>query len=122
MPERARKGGAAQGLPARLKPVLMDALPWPIWKGLVYPVWLRWYEHHHRSSAWQSGSYAPGDAVRWRGVRMICCTRHFVGDAADHPWDPGCGWPAWRANVLWEPATERDRVLLRLVGDPRRLT
>jgi hypothetical protein len=118
---RSRSRHTAQGLPLRVKPILMDALPWPVWKRVVYPVWLRWYERWcDNANIWKYGSFKAGDRVRWRGVRLVCCTDHYVGDAAEHPWDPGWGWAAWKANVLWEPATARDRLLLRLVGDPRR--
>jgi hypothetical protein len=105
--------------PVRVKPLLM-ALPWPVWKRLVYPLWLRWYERALASGRWKTGSYDAGQTTRWRGVRLVCCTGHFVGDQAEHPWDPGWGWPSWKANALWEPARKRDRLLLRLVGDPRR--
>jgi hypothetical protein len=95
-------------------------LPWAVWRRLVYPLWLRWYKRWcNDNRIWKSGSYAPGDRRRWRGVWLVCCTDHYAGDAAKHPWDPGWGWPSWRANALWEPATARDRALLRLIGDPR---
>ena len=112
-------GHAAKGVAVRIKPTLMR-LPWPVWKRLVYPIWLRWYRLAQRSGAWGLGSYKLGDHCYWRGVRLVCCTAHYCGDAADHPWDPGHGWSAERANALWEPATRRDRLLLALVGDPRR--
>lgn len=103
-----------------VKRALMDHLPRPVYKRIAYPLWLRWYDRRRSSDVWQEGSYKLGDHARWRGVRLICCTEHYAGAQADHPWDPGWGWPAARASALWEPATARDRLVLRLVGDPRR--
>lgn len=117
--EKLLRGHAAEGLPVRVKSKLMD-LPHPVWKRLVYPLWRRWYRWFMDSASWRYGSYEPGDRVRWRGVTLICCTGHYCGHAADHPWDPGLHWPAWKANAMWEPATRRDRILLAVVGDPRR--
>jgi hypothetical protein len=65
------------------------------------------------------GLYRVGDVAFWRGVKLVCCTEHFCGEKAEHPWDPGCGWPEPRAAALWEPARARDRLLLRAVGDRR---
>lgn len=104
--------------PINVKPHLMD-LPQPLWH-LIYPLWRRWYWAWMKLPLWQTGSYKLGQAVYWRGVRLICCTEHFAGHMADHPWDPGAGWPAARANALWEPATPFNRWLLSIVGDPRR--
>jgi hypothetical protein len=105
-------------MPVRVKPTLMR-LPWRVWKHAVYPFWLRWYKWRLRLPLWQSGGYKPGDVTWWRGVKLVCCHRHFAGENADHPWDPGAGWPEWRAAAMWEPARRRDRALLRLVGDRR---
>jgi hypothetical protein len=105
-------------LPMIAKGPLMR-LPVPVWRRFVYPLWLRWHRAWQKLPLWREGSYEPGDAIYWRGVKLICCTGHFVGYAAEHPWDPGAGWPEWRAAVLWEPARARDRFLLRLVGDKR---
>jgi len=106
-------------LPMTAKGPLMR-LPQPLWKRLVYPAWKRWYWAWQRLPLWREGSYELGQAIYWRGVRLICCTAHYAGHAALHPWDPGAGWPPERANALWEPARPKDRALLRLVGDPRR--
>lgn len=118
-PQSHVSGDGAKGWPARAKPVLM-ALPWPIWQRVVYPLWLRWYEWWMTSASWREGVYEPGASCRWRGVKLICCTSHYAGIAATHPWDPGWGWTRQDANALWEPARPFDRFLLRLVGDPRR--
>lgn len=119
-PKRRFPGHGAEGLPVRVKPLLMG-MPWPLWKRVVYPLWRRWYQRWLTNPrVWRYGDYKPGDQVRWRGVRLVCCTDHYVGHAADHPWDPAWGWPAWRANALWEPARAIDRLLLRVIGDPRR--
>jgi hypothetical protein len=95
-------------------------LPRPVYRHVAFPLWLRAVDRWQASSAWKFGSYGVGDRVWWRGVRLICCTEHYAGMAADHPWDPGHGWPAERANALWEPKGARDRVLLQIIGDPRR--
>jgi len=101
-----------------VKPKVMR-LPQPIWKRIVYPVWLRWAKWWATLPLWRQGSYEVSEAVYWRGVRLICCRAHYCGDAADHPWDPGWGWSAPKASALWEPASARDRRLLALIGDPR---
>lgn len=67
-------------------------------------------------SGWQEGGWDAGDIVRWRGVRLICTTGHYAGDKAEHPWDPGWGWPAQIAATLWRPLGWRDRLLLRIVA------
>lgn len=112
---RARTLG---NLPMAAKGPLMR-LPVPVWQRLVYPLWVRWYRWWNTLPLWREGAYKPGDVTYWRGVKLICCTRHYAGSAAEHPWDPGAGWPEVRAAVLWEPAQPRDRFLLRLVGDQR---
>ena len=67
--------------------------------------------------AWQhEGLWNVGDTMRWRGVRLICCRRHFAGGRAEHPWDPGWGWSEAKAATLWRPLRGRDRLLLRVVG------
>lgn len=109
---------AAVGLPIRIKPTLMR-LPWSVWQRVVYPPWLRWYTWFIRSRIWQSGSYKVGDVCYWRGVKLICGLSHFAGDYAEHPWDPGAGWPEHGAAMLWTPMRRRDRIVLRLVGDKR---
>lgn len=108
----------AEPLSIRAKQKLM--VPRRLWVHVLYPLWLRWYKWELRSARWQSGLYEVGQVVRWHGIRLVCCTHHFAGSYADHPWDPGHGWSAEKAAALWEPATALDRALLRVVGDPRR--
>ncbi len=105
-------------LPMMAKGPLMR-LPVPVWRRLIYPIWVRWFRWWSKLPLWQEGSYSPGQVVYWRGVKLICCTAHYAGSAAEHPWDPGAGWAEDRASWLWEPARPRDRFLLSLVGDKR---
>lgn len=116
---KAKHPRQAEGLPSRVKPTLMR-LPWRVWKRLVYPLWLRWYKWHLRSRLWQDGPYELGDVCYWRGVKLVCGLKHFCGSYAEHPWDPGAGWPEHGAAMLWEPMRRRDRFLLALVGDKRK--
>lgn len=52
---------------------------------------------------WSTGHFHLGQRVTWRGVVLVCTTDHYAGANADHPWDPGVGWPPSRAAALWAP-------------------
>jgi hypothetical protein len=70
-----------------------------------------------RSKPWpHEGLWRVGDTMRWRGVRLVCCRKHFAGQFACHPWDPGWGWSEAMAAQLWRPLRRRDRWLLKVVG------
>lgn len=62
---------------------------------------------------WGYGKWAVGDRCVWRGITLVCCTGHYAGDAADHPWDPGHGWPVERAAALWAPDGDVETARLR---------
>jgi hypothetical protein len=94
----------------------------------LYHVWHRyWRLRHGRLSPghapkgepggrWGWHWWKPGDRCHWRGVRLVCCTDHYAGDSAEHPWDPGWGWSEAMAAQLWRPMALRDRILLRIVA------
>lgn len=48
-------------------------------------------------------------------VRLVCVTDHYAGERADHPWDPGDGWPAMRAAALWVPDGGEEAGRLRAI-------
>lgn len=50
-----------------------------------------------------SGDWAVGERCTWRGVALVCCRRHYAGEAAVHPWDPAAGWTPAKAATLWAP-------------------
>lgn len=60
-----------------------------------------------------SAPYGIGHQVLWAGVRLVCTTDHYAGDAAVHPWDPGAGWSVPRAAALWAPAGPEEARKLR---------
>jgi hypothetical protein len=52
--------------------------------------------------------YKVGDQRCWLSVHLVCTRRHYAGDAAEHPWDPGDGWTPEKASTLWTPNGEEE--------------
>ena len=61
--------------------------------------------------------YHLGDRAMWRGVELVCTRDHYAGDAAEHPWDPGCCWPKWKQSTLWAPNGPVEVVKLEALSD-----